>query len=361
MSELNQAKTDAFASKMIGIVNGGMLALMTSIGRQSGLFETMANLPASTSEEIAKAAGLNERYVREWLGAMVTGGVVEYDQHAQSYVLPPEHAALITNVAGARNLARLTRYVPMLAEVEADIIACFHSGGGVPYSKYPRFQTLMAESSALRFDQLLVKKIVPLTGMVEALKSGIEALDVGCGQGHAINLLAQAFPQSRFTGYDFSERGIAAAQAEAQALGNTNVHFAIQDVSALKESGRYRVITAFDAIHDQAKPAEVLRAIADALTRDGTFLMMDIRASSDLQDNLNYPIAPFLYAMSTLHCMTVSLALDGAGLGTVWGEQKALTMLDEVGFKHVEVKRLDEDPLNNYYVARKVKAAVASP
>jgi 2-polyprenyl-3-methyl-5-hydroxy-6-metoxy-1,4-benzoquinol methylase len=353
MAELNQAKKEAFAGKMVGILNGGMLALMTSIGRQTGLFETMATLSPSTSERIAQAAGLNERYVREWLGAMVTGGIVEYDPQAQTYRLPPEHAAVLTNAAGPRNLARFTQYIPMLAEVEADIIACFRNGGGVPYAKYPRFQTVMAESSALRFDHLLVEKIVPLTGKGEALARGIEVLDIGCGQGHALNLLARAFPHSRFTGYDFSTGGIAAAQAEAQALGNTNVRFTIQDVATFEESGRYSLITAFDVIHDQAKPAEVLRAVANALTSEGTFLMMDVRASSELAGNLTYPIAPFLYGISTLHCMTVSLALDGAGLGTVWGEQKALSMLANAGFPQVEVQRLDEEPLNNFYVARK--------
>ncbi len=352
MVELNQTKKDAFAGKMVGILNGGMLALMTSLGRQTGLFETMAKLPPSTSEEIAEATGLNERYVREWLGAVTTGGIVEYDPQAQTYVLPAEHAAVITNAAGPRNMARYTQYIPMLAEVEADIIACFRDGGGVPYAKYPRFQGLMSESSTLRFDHLLIDHMVPLTGLKEALAAGIEVLDIGCGQGHAVNLLAQAFPQSQFTGYDFSEGGIAAARAEAQAMENTNVRFAVEDLAALDESGRYGLITAFDVIHDQAKPAEVLRSVADALTDNGTFLMMDIRASSDLRDNIDYPVAPFLYGISTMHCMTVSLALDGAGLGTVWGEQKALAMLDEAGFRHVEIKRLEQEALNNFYLAR---------
>ena len=353
MPELNQAKKDAFAGKMVGILNGAALALMTSIGRQTGLFEVMASLPASASEEIAKAARLDERYVREWLGAMVTGGIVEFDSHKGAYVLPPEHAAVITNAAGARNMARFTQYVPMLAEVEADVIESFRRGGGVPYAKYPRFQALMAESSGLRFDHLLLEKMVPLTGMGDALGRGIEVLDIGCGQGHAVNLLARAFPRSRFSGYDLSEDGIAAAQAEARALGNANVRFAARDVAALNESGRYDLITAFDVIHDQAKPHDVLREVARALTPNGTFLMVDIRASSELHDNIAHPFAPFLYGISTMHCMTVSLALNGAGLGTVWGEQKALAMLREAELTRVDVNRLAEDPLNNYYVARK--------
>ena len=353
MSELDQTKMNAFVGKMVGVLNGGMLALMTSIGRQTGLFEVMATLPASTSEEIAEAATLNERYVREWLGAMVTGGIVEYDHEANSYLLPAEHAVVLTNAAGSRNMARFTQYIPMLGEVEAYIINCFHNGGGVTYARYPRFQDLMSQSSGLRFDSLLFEKMIPLTGMTEALADEIEVLDVGCGRGHAINMLAQTFLNSEFAGYDFPEEGIAAAKAEAQEMDNRNVRFEVHDLATLNESGRYDLITAFDVIHDQARPAKVLQAIANALTSNGTFLMMDIRASSNLQDNIAYPFAPFLYTISTMHCMTVSLAQDGPGLGTVWGEQKALSMLADAGFADVVVNLIPEDPLNNYYVARK--------
>jgi ubiquinone/menaquinone biosynthesis C-methylase UbiE len=352
--EFDEAKTEAFAGRMVGILNGAALALMTSIGRQTGLFETMAALPPSTSEAIARAAHLDERYVREWLGAMVTGGIVLFDAGPRTYVLPPEHAAVLTNAAGGRNMARFMQYIPMLGEVEADVIHSFRHGGGVPYARYPRFQALMAESSGLRFDHLLLQAVVPLTGMADALGRGIDVLDIGCGQGHAANLLARAFARSRFTGYDFSEAGIAAARAEAEALGCANVRFAARDVAALDETERYDLVTAFDVIHDQAKPQDVLRGVARALRPDGTFLMVDVRASSDLEDNIGHPLGPFLYGMSTMHCMTVSLALNGAGLGTAWGEQRALAMLREAGFASIEVHRLGpDDPLNNYYLARK--------
>jgi len=352
--KLDAEKTDAFAGKMVGVLNGAILALMTSIGRQTGLFESMAGLPPSTSEAVAAAAGLNERYVREWLGAMVTGGIVEFDSVQRTYFLPPEHAAVLTRAAAARNMARFMQYVPMLAEVEADVIQSFRSGGGVPYERYPRFQALMAESSGLRFDHLLLQKVVPLMGLAEALDRGLDALDIGCGQGHAVNLLARAFPHSRFTGYDFSETGVAAARSEAEALSLANARFAARDVAALGESNAYDLITAFDVIHDQARPHDVLREVARALRTDGTFLMVDVRASSDLAGNIGHPLGPFLYGMSTMHCMTVSLALNGEGLGTVWGEEKALAMLREAGLTSVAVHRLGpDDPLNNYYLARK--------
>ena len=352
--KLDQEKAEAFAGHMVGVLNGALLALMTSIGRQTGLFETMASLPPSTSDAIAAAGGLLERYVREWLGAMVTGRVVEYDPVARTYFLPAEHAAMLTSAAGARNVARFMQYVPMLAEVEADVIHSFRHGGGVPYARYPRFQALMAESSGLRFDHLLLQKVVPLTGLASSLDRGLDALDIGCGQGHAVNLLARAFPHSRFTGYDFSEAGVATARAEAESLSLTNARFAARDVAALGEGEAYDLVTAFDVVHDQARPRDVLREVARALRKDGTFLMVDVRASSDLEGNLAHPLGPFLYGMSTMHCMTVSLALNGEGLGTAWGEEKALAMLREAGFKSVAVHRLGpDDPLNNYYVARK--------
>ena len=350
MPELNEAKRDAFVGTMVGIVNHAALALMTSVGRQTGLFEAMATLPPSTSTDIARAAELDERYVHEWLGAMVTGGVVEYEPGPATYTLPPEHAAALTNAAGPRNLARLTQFIPLLAEVEADIIESFRNGGGVPYAKYPRFQAVMAEASSLRFDHSLVDKIVPLTGIGAALDRGIEVLEIGCGKGHAVNLLARAFPRSRYSGYDISDGG--SARAEATALGNANVSFAVRDVATLDEPGRYDLITAFDVIHDQAQPSAVLKGVARALAPGGSFLMVDIRASSNLQENIPHPFAPFLYGISTMHCMTVSLALNGAGLGAVWGEQKALAMLNEAGFTRVDVHRPADDPLNNYYVAR---------
>jgi SAM-dependent methyltransferase len=211
----------------------------------------------------------------------------------------------------------------------------------------------MAESSSLRFEHLLIESIVPLTGMGDSLSRGIDMLDIGCGSGRAVNLLAQAFPRSQFYGYDFSEDGVSAARADAQATENKNVHFAVQDLATLHEPDRYKLITAFDVIHDQAKPAEVLQSVADALTADGVFLMMDIRASSSLADNIEYPMAPFIYSLSTMHCMTVSLALDGAGLGTAWGEQKAVAMLEAAGFREIEIHRLEEEPMQNFYVARK--------
>ncbi|MDQ3531586.1 MAG: class I SAM-dependent methyltransferase [Actinomycetota bacterium] len=350
----DEAKSEAFAGSMLEVLNGAAIALMTSIGHRVGLFDAMADQPPATSHEIAQRAGLTERYVREWLGAMVTGRVVEYRPEDETYSLPPEHAAWLTRAAGLDNLALQAQYVPLLANIEDPLIDSFRNGGGVPYSAYPRFQLLMAEESGAVHDAALIDTILPLVpGLPGRLQTGIEAADVGCGRGHAVNLMAQAFANSHFTGFDFSEEGIAAAGAEAEALGLTNAEFEDRDVSNLEANGRFDLITAFDAIHDQAHPAEVLAGIADALQPNGVFLMVDIGASSKLDENMDRPLAPFLYTVSCMHCMTVSLALDGAGLGTMWGEQKALEMLADAGFTQVEIKHVEGDLFNNYYVATK--------
>ena len=330
----NQAPAETaeqFAERMVGAIDSASLAILISIGHQTGLFDAMADLPPSTSAQIAQAAGLNERYVREWLGGVVVGRIVDYDAAADTYFLPRHRAGALTRAAGPDNLAVVAQFIPLLAEVEQKIIGCFRAGGGLSYSEYPRFHALMAETSGEQFDAALIDVILPMAkGLPERLRAGANVADFGCGSGHAVNVMAQAFPASRFTGIDFSEEGLAAGVAEA-----------------------YDVITAFDAIHDQAQPTAVLRNIYWALRPGGVFLMVDVKASSRLEDNIGVPLQAYLYTVSTMHCMSVSLGLDGVGLGTVWGQQLATSMLTDAGFGDVAVHEIESDPFNNYYVARK--------
>ena len=139
----------------------------------------------------------------------------------------------------------------------------------------------------------------------------------------------------------------------AEALGLANARFEARDVGELSEGPGFDFITSFDSIHDQAKPRTVLAGIADSLRDDGIYLMVDVAASSNLEENIDHPLGPFIYSISTLHCMSVSLGLDGAGLGAAWGEQKALQMLEAAGFTEVDVKRVEGDIINSYYIARK--------
>ncbi|GAA2083007.1 class I SAM-dependent methyltransferase [Kitasatospora saccharophila] len=350
--EPDRAKQEAFAGRMVQVLNDACLGLMAGVGHESGLFDVMAGLEPATAGEVARAAGLNERYVREWLGAMVTGGVVDYDPGREAYRLPPEHAASLTRAAGPDNLARIAQDLGMLAEVEQRVVEAFRTGAGVPYEAYPRFQALQAEESGEVYDLALVDGIVPLVpGLPERLRAGIDAVDVGCGQGHAVNVLAEAFPASRFRGLDRSAEGIAAARAEAAGRGLSNARFEVGDSAEL--SGAHDLVTAFDVIHDLARPTRTLAAIAGALRPEGVFLMGDIAASSRLEENVDHPLGPALYTFSVFYCLSVSLGEGGEGLGTVWGEQTARRMLAEAGFGRVDARRVEGDILNVYYVARR--------
>jgi 2-polyprenyl-3-methyl-5-hydroxy-6-metoxy-1,4-benzoquinol methylase len=345
---------EAFTERMIAAIDGASLALLVSIGHQTGLLDTMAELPPSTSTQIAEAAGLNERYVREWLGGMTTGHVVDYDAGAGTYSLPAHRAGVLTRAAGPDNLALVALFLPLLSEVEQKVIGCFREGGGLPYSEFPRFHTLMAEMSGAVFDKALVDVVLPLVDdLPERLRSGADVADFGCGSGHAVNVMARAFPASRFTGIDFSDEAIATGVQEAGRLGLSNATFESHNLPELDKVAAYDVITVFDAIHDQAQPARVLENIYRALRPGGVFLMADIKASSRLEENVDVPMSTYLYTTSLMHCMTVSLALDGAGLGAAWGRQLATKMLGDAGFDDVQVAEVESDPINNYYIARK--------
>ena len=351
---MSEARADgpAFPERMLRTMNEAAVALMVSVGHRTGLFDVMAEMPAATSAEIASRASLEERYVREWLAVMTTGRIVEHDGAAGSYWLPADHAAWLTRAAGMKNLATGMQYIGLMAQVEDQIVNCFRHGGGVPYSAFPRFQAVMAEDSGAVHDATLIGVTLPLVpGLIDKLRQGIDVADVGCGSGHAANLMAEAFPRSRFTGFDFSDAGIAAARLEAGRKGLTNASFEKRDAARLGETSRFDFITTFDAVHDQARPDLVLAGIAEALRPGGVYLCVDTSASSKLAENLGHPLGPFLYTVSCMHCMTVSLADGGMGLGTMWGEQTAHAMLREAGFTSIEAARLDGDIVNTYIIA----------
>jgi SAM-dependent methyltransferase len=334
--QLDKALVQQFARKLFGLYTNGMLTLMVDIGHRAGLFDALRD--GGTSSEIAARAGLDERYVREWLGAMATGGIAEYDAAAGRFTLPPEHALCLTGTS-SRNLAPGSQTLAMVAKHVPAVAERFRSGGGVPYSDYrPEFTEAMDASWRLLYDGLLIKGFLPLVkGLPERLEQGMSAADIGCGTGHAINVMARQYPNSTFVGYDFDPGAIARATAEVADLELSNARFEVLDVTQLPLSPQFDLITSFDAIHDQREPARTLGRIAKVLAPDGVYVMVEPKASSRLEDNIGNPFAPYMYGISVLHCMTVSLAEGGAGLGTAWGEQTARQMLEEAGFTRIEV------------------------
>ena len=355
--ELDPSKADAFSGRLLSALNDGALCLMIAVGHRLGLFDAMRELPPSTSDEIARHAGLNERYVREWLGAMVTGRVIEIDPEVNRFWLPQEHVAFLTRAAGADNIAVFSQYISLLGSVEDEIVACFKRGGGVPYSKFPRFHAVMAEDSGQSVLSSLETHIVPLVpGLADRLAAGIQMLDVGCGRGRIMNRLAELYPKSRFTGIDLSSEAILTAWEAAAEKKLRNVEFMVTDLSNFDEKAEaeaFDFVTTFDAIHDQAKPLNVLKGIHRTLRNDGVYLMQDIKGSSQVYKNIDHPLGTFLYTVSCLHCMTVSLAQGGEGLGAMWGEEKTREYLTQAGFRSIAKHELAHDIQNNWYIVRK--------
>ncbi len=215
----------------------------------------------------------------------------------------------------------------------------------------------MAEDSGQSVLSSLELHIVPLVPqLAQRLSAGIQMLDVGCGRGRIINRLADLYPKSRFTGIDLSSEAILSAWEEAADKKLRNIEFIVADLSQFDktaEAEAFDLVTTFDAIHDQAKPLNVLRGIYRTLRPDGFYLMQDIKGSSHIHNNLDHPLGPLLYTISCMHCMTVSLAQHGEGLGAMGGEEKTREYLEKAGFNSVEKHELSHDIQNNWYVVRK--------
>jgi 2-polyprenyl-3-methyl-5-hydroxy-6-metoxy-1,4-benzoquinol methylase len=354
-----------FSERVIDILNKGALNLALGIGYRTGLFDAMDALASPcAAADIAERAGLDPRYVREWLGVVSAGAVVELvpgEAGENRYFLPPEHAAVLARRAGSDNLGVYTQEVPLLTHCAmAPVIEGFRTGRGVAYGHYPQFQAFMGELADAKHQQVLVGRFLPAVDdgrLVQRLRSGIRVCDIGCGQGLAPILMAEAFPRSRFAGVDSAEKAVARARRHAEERGLENIEFSVVDAARLDRdpalAGAFDYVTAFDAIHDQQDPAGALGSIYHILAPGGLFSMVDIAAHTNPADNLDHPMAPFLYTVSLMHCLPVGLADGGAGLGMMWGREKAVAMLAEAGFSKVAVLEIPDDPFNLHFQSRK--------
>ena len=353
-----------FSEKMIEILNHGALNLALALGYRNRIFDLMDELNhPSTLAEIAAATGLRERYLREWMGIMVSGGIVELlpsDTEADRFLLPAEHADVLTRRAGSGNLGVYAQEIPLLTSCALDAVdRDMRIGAGVPFSEYPDFQRFMAELSDAKLEKDLLDTFLPAVDqgrLFPRLQEGIRVCDLGCGHGVAVNLMARAFPRSRFTGIDNHGQAIDQARDQAGRLGLDNADFAALDAALLSAdpawAERFDYVFAFDAIHDQSHPLEALKGVRFMLAPGGLFSMVDIMAGSNLADNRNHPMGPFLYTVSLMHCLPLGLNDQGRGLGMMWGQEQALALLSEAGFDDIAVQEMEHDPFNIHYLCR---------
>lgn len=349
-----QSKGGAFGDELLTILNHAAAAIMISLGHRTGLFDAMADGAPVTSGALASRAGLSERYVREWLGAMTCARIVDHDPAAGTYALSPEKGAFLTRAASPNNFASVMQWVPMMGAMEDDVLSAFRHGKGIPYAAYARFPDVMAEESEQTVVAALEPHILPLVPEVVArLEAGADVLDVGCGVGRALSTLAARYPRSRFTGYDLLPAQVERAAADAAARGLTNLRFEARDAAAPGPESAFDFIMTFDAVHDQARPDAVVSNIRRMLRPGGVYLCQEIKAESTHHGNIAHPAGTYLYAISTIHCMSVSLAQGGPGLGAAWGRDLCRTMLGRAGFGRIAMHELPHDPMNDYWVCEK--------
>ncbi|MFO7713020.1 MAG: class I SAM-dependent methyltransferase, partial [Desulfosarcina sp.] len=275
--------------------------------------------------------------------------------------LPKAHADLIARRSGNANLGVYTQEIPLLTlSAMAPVIRAFATGEGVGYEHYPEFQAFMSQLADAKHEAVLVSKFLPSIEdgqMAAALASGIDVCDIGCGEGVATNLMAAAYPESRFVGVDISQAAIEKAARAAGNLSLKNIEFIAADAACLDHHPAFTAgldyITAFDAVHDQPHPQAALRNVLAVLKPGGRFSMVDIDASSHLSKNAKHPMGAFLYTVSLMHCMPVGLVDGGAGLGMMWGREKAVEMLHAAGFSSVSVLEIPDDPFNLHFYCRK--------
>ena len=346
---------------MIDILNYGAINLAMAIGYRTGLFDVMDAFDSPQPiAGISDRAGLSPRYVQEWLGVMTTAEIVELSQAEDGenrYYLPKYFGDLITRRAGNSDLGVYTQEIPLLTTCAMEaVIEGFTTGEGVPYDHYPKFQAFMSQLANAKHRKVLVNKFLPSVDngrIIPRLASGIQVCDLGCAEGVAVILMAKAFPQSRFVGIDISPEAIDEARRQARQQKIENLDFMVRDAADLKNKremeGLFDYVTAFDAIHDQTRPLDVLRGVNHILAPDGRFSMVDIAANSNLADNLAHPMGPFLYTVSLMHCMPVGLVGRGTGLGMMWGREKAVEMLGKAGFQRVQVLEMPDDPFNLHF------------
>jgi SAM-dependent methyltransferase len=350
VATLDPARQEAFIGKVLHDTSATMTTFLAVIGDRLGLFKDLAGYGPATASELAERTDLHERYVREWLGGMAAAGYVTYDAATGQFTLPPEHAAALAQEGGPFFFGGVYQMLPALTGVLDRVTDAFQQGGGVPQSQYgEQLWDGLERFSGGWFENLLVPQWIPAMPDVAAhLERGADVADVGCGRGRALIKLAQAFPRSRYVGYDMFGPTIARARENARAAGvDGRVRFEERDVSRGLPA-EFDVIATFDVVHDAVDPPGLLTAIRRALRPNGVYVCLDINCSDKLEENAG-PLGAMFHGFSVLYCMTTSLANGGEGLGTVgFHEPKVRELCAAAGFSSVRPVPL-ENPFNKLY------------
>ncbi len=347
---MDSQRLEDFSELYMSITRGAALMAVLAVADRTGLLTAMQGQGPLVLEEVVSVSKLQKRLVTEVLAALGAAGFVEYSPEGETYLLSDEAAACIADESSVHFLGGWSQIVPSLHGVIPEVARACVEGGGVPYSSYGReIVRGMGRSSAPELRGSLLQRWLPaVPGLVERLNEGIVVADVGCGAGDASLVMASAFPNSTFLGIETSATSVAMATDAARLAQLSNVSFLKIEQEGIPADLRFDFMLAIDVIHDVAHPGDVLRRIREVLAPGGKFLMLEPDARDNLEDNLN-PSGALLYAMSTMHCVPISLAEDGEGVGAAWGPARIEACCEEAGFTSVRTLPLG-DGYNAFYL-----------
>lgn len=343
MTQLNEATLNELVGRVLGDIGGAVSVPLVRIGDALGLYRMLKEIGPATADELASAAGCAARYVREWLSAQAASGYVRHE--GGTFSLTPEQSFIFAEPDSPVHLVGAFDTAAAMVENQPKVQAAFKTGRGVAWGEQAGCMfCAVARLFRPGYVNALVQDWLPaLDGVVDRLKAGATVADVGCGHGLSTILMAQAFPTSHFTGYDFHPASIAAATAHARSHGLTNLTFEVG--RAQDFGGRdFDLITCFDCLHDMGDPQAAASHIRKALKAGGTWMVVEPMAGDALDDNIN-PVGRIYYSASTMICVPTSLAQEtGLALGAQAGEKRIAEVIRSGGFR--QVRRAAETPLN---------------
>jgi 2-polyprenyl-3-methyl-5-hydroxy-6-metoxy-1,4-benzoquinol methylase len=348
-ASLNMTQVQELAFRVVGDMGGAFIMALGYIGDRLGLFKALAGAGPVTSAQLATKTGLNERYVREWLRSMVACEYLDYDPSSERYVMTTEQEFVLANEDSPMFVGGAFHFTAPSILNTPRIMEAFKKGGGIPYSEIgeeiPWAIERFFRPGYINF--LAREWLAAVPGLIPRLEQGVTVADVGCGGGQSTVTLARAFPNSSIVGIDYHEPSIQRARELAAEQGAGNVEFVAAPADKLPGDRKYDLICSFDCIHDMVDPLATLKAIREALAPDGVYLWSEPNTSDQAHENRN-PVGRTFHAISPLHCMTVSLAYNGAGLGTVIGEAGARRLAEQAGFTSFERLPI-ENPFNQFF------------
>lgn len=348
---IQESKLQEFLGKALQDIGAGMSAVLVLIGDRLGLYKAMAGAGPLTPAQLAQRTGTAERYIREWLANQAAGGYVTYDAASGTYTLPEEHAEALANESSPVFLPGAFQSMSAMFKAAPRMMQNFRSGAGMGWGEHDPalFEGTERFFRPSYLGNLVTSWIPALEGVEAKLRTGAKVADVGCGHGASTLLMAQAYPQSEFVGFDAHEPSIRTAQRRAEEAGVAGrVRFEVARSTDFPGTA-YDLVAHFDCLHDMGDPVGAARHVRETLAADGTWMIVEPFAGDRVEDNLN-PVGRVFYAASTMICVPASLSENGPALGAQAGERRLREVVMAGGFGRF--RRATQTPFNLVLEAR---------